>query len=179
MPEPLHAPPPPPPARHPPAPVDDDGPEGPDLLDDADEGEAGDDDLGLDWPDDDPLPEDWTADLPPADDDPMDDGNDAPDDDSLPEEETDPPVDEPMDDGWDDPVVVSWRTTATVNGHPMPAVLEPSRERTVWLGGVAGRVAIRLEGTDTLDVDVDACPAETPSLRIGRDVLAGRVLVAS
>lgn len=75
----------------------------------------------------------------------------------------------------DDPVVLSWRSTAYVDGDPVPAVADPSRARTVWTrpgGQGTAKARLRIAGV-VVETEVELADGRS-SLRIGRDVLAGR-----
>jgi len=136
-----------------------------------------------DWPDDEPLDEgDEEPDEAP-DAHALDDlGQDAPDDTPL---EIDEAYEEPEDeldgddDGFDEPVVVPWRTSAHLPDHglELPVVLDVTAEHSRWIGGPSGRTRITLAG---LELDVDLIGSENPdsSLQLGRDAIAGRLLVA-
>lgn len=148
------------------------------FLDDLEEPLDEDLDPLLEWPDDEPLDED-IADEPLLDDpDPLalEPGDDA--EGTLDFDEGDDPLDaEPVD--AFEPVVLPWRTRARLPDHDLTveAVLDPTRERTRWVGGAPGRLRIVLGGLEAqADVEAEDGP---PLLRVGRDVLAGRILVES
>lgn len=147
-------------------------------LDDLDEPLTEEDLDPLDaWPDDEPL-EEWLDDEPPLDAadplalEPDDDGGDLPD--AFDEVAPDP---EPVD--AFEPLVLPWRTRARLPDHDLTveAVLDPTRERTSWSGGAPGPLRIVLGGAEVV-IDPEVTDG-APLLRVGRDVLAGRILVES
>lgn len=149
------------------------------LLDDLDEPLTEDELDPLDaWPDDEPL-EAW------------------PDDESPPPDLPDPLAFEPDDENGDlldllddgptepesvdalEPLVLPWRTRARLPDHDVgiDAVLDPTRERTTWSGGIPGPLRIVLGGAEwVVEPEITDGP---PLLRVGRDVLSGRILVES
>src|SRR5690606_34777602 len=78
-----------------------------------------------------------------------------------------------------EPLVLPWRTRARLPDHDLTveAVLDPTRERTSWSGGAPGPLRIVLGGAEVV-IDPEVTDG-APLLRVGRDVLAGRILVES
>lgn len=144
-----------------------------------------DDDLGGDVPDDVPLP--VVSDELPA---PLD--FDAPPSEPEPAlpvvSEADPsPLDEL--DGLDtseiplSPEVIDWSTTTTLPdlGLRLPAILDPTAERTVWFtprDAPPTRVLVRV-GRVELRMTLQIESSDRESIRFGRDFLADRVWVRS
>lgn len=82
-----------------------------------------------------------------------------------------------------DPLVLPWRTLAHLpdRGVDVPAVLDPTRGDSALRGPFPdgpARVRVQLD-TVTFEVELARVPAEKPQLILGRDALAGRVLVSS
>ncbi len=179
----------PPPPEHPGRPdsvsQDDDLDDGDDLDDLEGELEDNDDLDWLDdehWPDDEPLEEELDQtdsgvsdpdDLGELDDADM---HDAPEDDLLdlmepPELEEDIAIEE-------EPLVLPWQTTAHLDGRELAVILDPTADRSVWLGGPGGTAQIQICGL-LIEAELESWDAHTESLRLGRDVLRGRIVVSS
>jgi hypothetical protein len=74
-----------------------------------------------------------------------------------------------------DPVVVSWRSTVYVDGEPVPAQADPGASTTVWTrpgGAGTARARLRIAGV-VVEAEVELADGRS-SVRLGRDVLAGR-----
>lgn len=169
---------PPGPPRRPPVVLREDDDLG-DLLElDEPEDDADALDLLEDWPDDEPLDDLLEPDEPLreeelevfVDDEPPLDALDLDDEAGLEELELD----------LEEPLILPWRTRARLPEHDLtlPAILDPTAERTTWFGGVPGRLRVEL-GEVSVRIDPFVVPAEERSLRIGRDVLSGRIVVSS
>ncbi len=82
-----------------------------------------------------------------------------------------------------DPLVLPWRTLAFLpdEGCDLPAILDPTRADSERRGPDAvPSAALRVQlDTLTLAVAVTATPSTEPMLILGRDALAGRILVSS
>lgn len=78
------------------------------------------------------------------------------------------------------PVVLPWRTRAWLpeHGRTVDALLDPTLERTRWSGGEPGLLKIVLGEVEAL-VEVEVVAGAQELLRVGRDVLSGRILVES
>lgn len=177
MPEHLPAPGPHParPPREPVLPIDDD--ESDDLLDDLQEPEDDLDPLD-DMPDDEPLPDAFELEAStPEPPDPFDAIDDLPEDDDLVFDDA-PEVPEP-DLDVDEPAILPWKTHARLPEHAIEveAVLEPGRAITLWQGGRPGPLRVVLGHVDVVvEPEITEGP---PALRVGRDILSGRILVES
>jgi hypothetical protein len=108
-----------------------------------------------------------------------------------PEDEVDVLIeDQPLDDDLvdleapddDEMPVLSWSTTVHIDGRPLPAVVDPGRQRTVWLTAACeaptATVALQLAGrTLRLQIECSAEGGGPERVVLGRDVLAGRFLL--
>lgn len=89
----------------------------------------------------------------------------------------------PIPSAWsDDPVLVPWKTEATVGEPPerLPALLDPTRPTSARRGppGPPRRAHVSLAG-ESFWVDLHPEPAAAEELVLGRDALAGRFAVTS
>jgi len=130
------------------------------------------------WPDDIPLAEDEEAEdaEPLADPFPEDVPDDAPTNlDDL--EDPHLPVDE--DDLYDEPITLSWKTTARLPDHDveLPALLDSNAEHSRWIGGPSGLTRVLLPGL-ILEVDLIGVPGPDAHLELGRDAISGKLLIA-
>lgn len=80
--------------------------------------------------------------------------------------------------------ILDWEQQVSVPelGRDLPAVLDPTEARTTWLrpGSAAPQTRLTIAlGGDRIEVHPTLRDSATESLRIGRDVLAGRFLVRS
>lgn len=85
-------------------------------------------------------------------------------------------------------VILPWRVRAAIPALDveLPAILDPTSERSVWTvpepapgphpASARVEVLVRLPGID-VRVEVDVVVGPEPGLRLGRDALAGRILV--
>ena len=134
------------------------------------------DDPGGDWLPEDPPPPPAILDADPPDD--VDDGSWTPDPEPLPPE---------LDTDAAEPPVLSWRQTATLPlyGVDVPAILDPTAATSIW---IVPPDALPLDASDHASVDVVIGPFRArvrveirvgpePALRLGRDALAGKLLV--
>lgn len=151
-------------------PLDDDEPDELPLLEDVP------DDPGGDWLPEEPREDVALPDLRAPDD--ADDGSWAPD--------PEPPAPD-LDADAAEPPVLSWRETARLPlyGVDVPAILDPTAARSVW---IVPPDALPIDATNHATLDVVIGPLRVrvsveirvgpePVLRLGRDALAGRVLV--
>lgn len=76
------------------------------------------------------------------------------------------------------PIVLPWRTRVRVDpgDRVVDAVLDPSRARSCWRGEGDVPTRVRIAGLE-VPLDPDPAPSEDPPLVLGRDLLAGRVLI--
>jgi hypothetical protein len=138
------------------------------------------------WPDDldeptvpDNLLERELEELPPLD----DVGDDGVEEDfELPAD--DPPLEDDLTD-LDAPddlpqEILPWTLVVSLDGRPVPATVDPSLERTLWLRTTPSpspqEVRLLIAG-HTLLLEIDCATGEQESLRLGLDVLAGRFLL--
>lgn len=134
-------------------------------------------DLGVpDDPPDEPLIADEVPELPfdlEAPDD-LDDGTWVPDPDVA---------DDPLPSDPSEPLILSWREMARLPEHgvEIAAILDPTVATSSWIVPVhapAPNLSLLVEiGAFSTRIDVAVREGRTPELRLGRDALAGKVLV--
>lgn len=82
---------------------------------------------------------------------------------------------EPLD---REPIVLPWSLTVELvaEGRQVPAILDPARAISVWVGGQTATALVRV-GSLGLEVSFTATPGDELMI-LGRDAISGRVLVS-
>lgn len=97
-------------------------------------------------------------------------------------EADDPFTEEPAHGELDERIRLPWRTEVVIvaRGRTLPAILDASAEQSSWVGGAPSEgdaEEILWLGALTLHATLLRVPGDEEHLRLGRDVLAGRVLI--